>query len=125
VRENGIYAHHKRRHKVATDSKHGLPVAGNLLDRNFTPAAPNQIWASGITCLWADEGRLYLAIVLDLCDREVVGRSPEPRMTTDIVMDAPAMAWFRRRPAPGVLAAPTGAASTPAMSFRTSSRGTA
>ena len=63
IRENGIHARHKRRYKVTTDSKHGLPVADNLLDRNFTPTAPNQVWTSDITYLWTDEGWLYLAIV--------------------------------------------------------------
>ena len=87
MRENGIRARHKRRFKVTTDSKHGLPVAANLLDRNFTPAAPNQVWTSDITYLWTDEGWLYLAIVLDLFNREVIGWSLKPRMTTDIVTD--------------------------------------
>ena len=99
--ENGIRARHKRRYKVTTDSKHGLPVADNLLDRNFTPTAPNQVWTSDLTYLWTDEGWLYLAIVLDLFNREVVGWSLKPRMTSDIVTDALAMAWFRRRLAPG------------------------
>jgi putative transposase len=103
MRENGIYARHKRRYKVTTDSKHGLQVANNLLDRNFTPTAPNQVWTSDITYLWTDEGWLYLAIVLDLFNREVVGWSLKPRMTTDIVTDALTMAWFRRRPAPGLM----------------------
>ena len=103
MRENGIRARHKRRFKVTTDSKHALPVAENLLDRHFTPAAPNQVWTSDITYLWTDEGWLYLAVVLDLFNREVVGWSLQPRMTTDIVMDALTMAWFRKRPAPGVL----------------------
>ena len=103
MRENGIRARHKRRYKVTTDSKHGLPVAANLLDRNFAPAAPNQVWTADITYLWTDEGWLYLAIVLDLFNREVIGWSLKPRMTTDIVTDALSMAWFRRRPAPGVM----------------------
>ena len=103
MRENGIHARHKRRYKVTTDSKHGLPVAENLLDRNFTPVAPNQVWTSDITYLWTDEGWLYLAIVLDLFNREVIGWSLKPRMTADIVTDALTMAWFRRRPAPGVM----------------------
>ena len=88
---------------MTTDSKHGLPVAGNLLDRNFTPAAPNQVWTSDITYLWTDEGGLYLAIVLDLLNREVVGGPQKPRMTTDIVTDALAMARFRKRPAAGLM----------------------
>ena len=103
MRENGIYARHKRRYKVTTDSTHGLPVANNLLDRNFTPTAPNQVWTSDITYLWTDEGWLYLAIVLDLFNREVVGWSLKPRMTSDIVTDALTMAWFRRRPAAGLM----------------------
>ena len=103
MRENGIHARHKRRYKVTTDSKHGLPVADNLLDRNFTPVAPNQVWTSDITYLWTDEGWLYLAIVLDLFNREVVGWSMKPRMTADIVTDALTMAWFRRRPAQGLM----------------------
>lgn len=103
MRENGIHARHKRRFKVTTDSKHGLPVAPNVLDRNFTPNAPNQAWASDITYIWTAEGWLYLAVVLDLFNREVVGWSIKPRMTADIVVDALKMGWFRRRPALGLI----------------------
>ena len=103
MRDHGIYARHKRRYKVTTDSKHGLPVAENLLARNFTPKAANQVWTSDMTYLWTDEGWLYLAIVLDLFNREVVGWSHKPRMTADIVTDALTMAWFRKKPAPGLL----------------------
>lgn len=103
MRENGIRARHKKRYKVTTDSKHKLPVAENLLARNFTPTAPNQVFTSDITYIWTDEGWLYLAIVLDLFNREVVGWSIKPRMTADIVTDALMMAWFRRRPEPGAL----------------------
>ena len=103
MRENGIRARHKRRYKATTDSKHRLPVAPNLLDRNFTPAAPNQAWTADLTYIWTGEGWLYLAVVLDLFNREVVGWSIKPRMTTDIVIDALAMAWFRRKPAPGLI----------------------
>lgn len=103
MRENGLRARHKRRYKVTTDSKHGLPVAENALARNFTPTAPNQVWTSDITYLWTDEGWLYLAIVLDLFNREVVGWSLKPQMTADLVTDALTMAWFRRKPASGLL----------------------
>jgi len=103
MREHGIRARHKRRYKVTTDSKHNLPVAANLLNRDFTPSAPNQTWTSDITYLWTDEGWLYLAIVLDLFNREVVGWSLQPRMTADIVIDALTMAWFRRKPAVGLM----------------------
>jgi putative transposase len=103
MRDNGIRARHKRRFKATTDSKHALPVAPNLLDRDFTPAAPNQVWSADLTYLWTGEGWLYLAVVLDLFNREVVGWSIKPRMTADIVMDALSMAWFRRHPAPGLM----------------------
>jgi putative transposase len=103
MREHGIRARHKRRYKVTTDSKHHLPVAANLLNRDFTPSAPNETWTSDMTYLWTDEGWLYLAIVLDLFNREVVGWSLQPRMTADIVIDALTMAWFRRKPAVGLM----------------------
>ena len=103
MRENGIRARHKRRFKVTTDSRHTLPVAPNLLDRNFTPKAPNRVWRSHITYLWTDSGSLYLAIVLYLFNREVVGWSLKPRMTTKIVTDALTMACFRRKPAAALI----------------------
>ena len=56
MRENGIRARYKRRYKATTDSKHSLPVAKNLLDRDFTPAAPNQTWTADMTYIWTDEG---------------------------------------------------------------------
>ena len=103
MREHGLRGRHKRRYKATTDSKHSLPVAENLLQRDFTPSGPNEVWTSDITYLWTDEGWLYLAIVLDLFNREVVGWSLKPRMTADIVTDALTMAWFRRQPAPGLI----------------------
>ena len=107
MRENGIRARHKRRYKATTDSKHSLPVAPNRLDRNFAPAAPNQVWTADLTYIWTDEGWLYLAVVIDLFNREVVGWSIKQRMTADnvadIVIDALTMAWFRRKPPPGLI----------------------
>jgi len=103
MQENDIRAKHKRRFKVTTDSKHNLPIAPNLLDRDFMPDAPNRVWTSDITYLWTDEGWLYLAIVIDLFNREVVGWSLKSRMTADIATDALTMAWFRRKPAAGLI----------------------
>ena len=80
-----------------------MPVAANVLNRNFAPPQPNQAWVSDITYIPTDEGWLYLAVVLDLFNREVVGWSIKPRMTADIVTDALAMAWFRRKPQPGTI----------------------
>jgi putative transposase len=103
MRENGIRARHKRRFKATTDSNHDLPVAPNLLERDFAPSAPNRVWSADLTYLWTDEGWLYLAVVIDLFNREVVGWSIKPRMCADIVIDALTMAWFRRRPEPGLI----------------------
>jgi len=80
-----------------------MPVAPNLLARNFTPPAPNKVWTGDITYIATGEGWLYLAIVLDLFNREVVGWSIKPRMNADIVTDALSMAWFRRKPEAGVV----------------------
>ena len=101
--EHGIRARHKRRFKATTDSRHSLPVAPNLLARDFTPEAAKRVWTGDITYIPTGEGWLYLAVVLDLFNREVIGWSIKPRMTADIVCDALAMAWFRRRPEPGVI----------------------
>jgi putative transposase len=98
MRENSIRARHKRRYKATTDSKHGLPVAPNVLERNFAAQAPNQVWTADSTYIWTDAGWLYLAVVIDLFNREGVGWSIKPRMTTDIVLDALTMARFRRTP---------------------------
>ena len=103
MRDNGVRARHKRRFKATTDSKHSMPVAENLLAREFTPAAPNRVWTGGITYIDTGEGWLYLAVVLDLFNREVIGWPIKPRMTANLVTDALAMAWFRRRPEAGVI----------------------
>jgi transposase InsO family protein len=100
---HGIHARHKRRFKATTDSKHSMPVAANVLERNFTPAAANRVWTGDITYIQTGQGWLYLAIVLDLFNREIVGWSIKPTMTSDIVTDALTMAWFRRKPGEGVI----------------------
>jgi putative transposase len=103
MREAGIRARHKRRYKATTDSKHSMPVAENVLARNFTPDRPNKVWTGDITYIATGEGWLYLAVVIDLFNREVVGWSIKPRMTAEIVTGALSMAWFRRKPDAGVL----------------------
>ena len=84
---------------VTTDSRHHLPVAPNLLARKFSPSAPDLAWSSDITYIATDEGWLYLAAVIDLFSRQVVGWSLRADMTRDIVIDALRMAWFKRHPA--------------------------
>ena len=100
---HGIRARCKRKFVVTTDSKHHLPIAPDLVQRNFTPTAPNQIWTGDITYIATDEGWLYLAAVIDLFSRQVVGWSMQPHMQSSLVTDALKMAWFRRRPAPGLI----------------------
>jgi transposase InsO family protein len=95
----GIRARGKRRFQVATtDSRHSLPIAPNLVDGNFTVAAPNKLWVGDITYLPTDEGWLFLAVVIDLFSRCVVGWSLREDMRRELVIDALQMAWFRRCP---------------------------
>jgi putative transposase len=100
---HGVKARGKRKYKATTDSNHALPVAPNLLDRQFMPSAPNQVWTSDITYVATDEGWLYLAVVIDLFSRQVVGWSMKPHMKKDLVIDALRMAWFRRHPDAGLI----------------------
>ena len=95
---HGIRAKGKRRFKVTTDSRHDLPISPNLLDRQFTVAEPDKVWAGDITYIATDEGWLFLAVVIDLFSRQVVGWALREDMTRDIVIDALRMAWFKRHP---------------------------
>jgi transposase InsO family protein len=96
---HGIQARGKRRFRVATtDSRHDLPIAPNRLDRNFAAAAPNQAWVGDLTYIATDEGWLFLAVVIDLFSRKVVGWSMRPDMHRDLVIDALQMAWLGRSP---------------------------
>ena len=83
---------------TTTDSGHNLPIAPNLLNPNFTPAVPNQTWAGDVTHIATDEGWLFLAVVIDLFSRRVVGWSMQTDRRRSLVIDALEMAWFQRRP---------------------------
>src|SRR5580658_9776979 len=99
MQKHGIRARGKQRFRVTTtDSRHNLPIAPNLLNRNFTPAAPNQAWAGDITYIFTEEGWLFLAVVIDLFSRRVVGWSMQPDMRRNLVIDALEMARFHRCP---------------------------
>jgi putative transposase len=102
-RLHGIKARSKRNYKATTDSNHSLPVAENLLQRDFSPAAPDRVWSSDTTYIATDEGWLYLTVVIDLFSRQVVGWSMKPHMRSELVIDALRMAWFRRHPAAGLI----------------------
>jgi transposase InsO family protein len=103
MREAGLRATWKRKFVSTTDSKHTLPVAENVLNRQFDVAEPNRAWTSDITYVRTAQGWLYLAVVLDLYSRKVVGWSMAPTMPADLVMSALSMALQQRRPAPGLL----------------------
>jgi putative transposase len=99
MQKHGIQARGKRRFRVATtDSRHDLPIAPNVLNRNFTVASPNQAWVGDFTYIATEEGWLFLAVVIDLFSRRVVGWSMRPDMQRDLVIDALEMAWYQRRP---------------------------
>ncbi len=103
MKKLGLYAKGKKKFKVTTDSNHHLPVAANWLNRDFTASAPNQKWVSDITYIWTDEGWLYLATVIDLYSRAVIGWSIQPVMTRELISRALMMALWRRKFPRGVL----------------------
>ena len=103
MRESGLRAKGARKYKATTDSSHALPVAPNLLERRFDVDAPNTVWVSDITYLWTRQGWLYLAVILDLYSRRVVGWALRERMTADLVSDALDDAVRMRRPSPGLM----------------------
>ena len=92
-----------KKFKVTTDSKHSLPVAPNLLNRQFKVDEPDKVYVADLTYIWTQEGWLYLAVVLDLFSRQVVGWSLNNRMTKQWVMNALRMAFWRRKPGAGLL----------------------
>lgn len=99
----GLRAKAKKKFKVTTDSSHALPVALNRLNRDFRAYAPNQKWVGDISYVWTDEGWLYLAVVIDLYSRAVIGWSIQPLMSRELVCDALMMALWSRRFPRGVL----------------------
>lgn len=98
MQRHGIRGKGKRRFRVTTDSNHDLPIAPNILARQFAVALPDRVWVGDITYVATDEGWMFLAVVIDLFSRQVVGWSMRADMSTDIVIDALRMAWFQRQP---------------------------
>lgn len=101
--KHDLWAKTSRKFRATTNSKHNLPVAQNLLDRQFSVDAPNRAWVSDITYIPTEEGWLYLATVMDLYSRRVVGWSMDERVTRELAMDALRMAIRQRKPAAGLL----------------------
>lgn len=96
MRVLGLKAIQAKKFKVTTDSDHSKPVAADLIEQDFSAEAANQKWTGDITYVWTDEGWLYLAVVMDLYSRAIVGWSMNRRMTQNLVCDALSMALFRR-----------------------------
>jgi len=103
MRAHGLRATWKRKFIHTTDSRHSLPTAGNVLDRQFQPAGPNQAWVSDITYLRTRSGWLYLAAVMDLFSRKIVGWAMAPTMPAELVCSALQMAITQRSPSPGLI----------------------
>jgi len=103
MRKNHIRAKFSRKFRCTTDSNHSLPVAANILNRQFDPKVVNKVWLADITYIPTREGWLYLAVVADLYSRRIVGWSMADRMTSRLVVDALNMAIQRRMPGEGIL----------------------
>ena len=103
MRHRGLAGRRRRRFRTTTDSRHAFPVAPNILARQFAQEAPDVAWVTDITYIPTGEGWLYLAVILDLCSRFVVGWAMSERITRDLTVDALGMALVRRRPPPGLL----------------------
>ena len=103
MRENGLRARQPRRFKRTTDSRHAFPVAPNLLDQDFTAERPDEKWGADLSYIWTREGWLYLAVVIDLYARRVVGWAVSDRLHKDLALRALRRALAVRRPAAGLL----------------------
>ena len=103
MRENSLNARQKRRFKRTTDSHHAFPIAPNLIDQDFSAERPNQKWAADISYVWTREGWLYLAVVLDLFARRVVGWAVSDRLHKELALEALGKALAIRRPGKGLV----------------------
>lgn len=103
MKKAGIHSVRKAGFKVTTNSNHKLPIAPNLLNRNFHAATPNAAWVSDITYIRTGQGWLYLAIIKDLCTCKVVGYALSARIDTTLILEALDMALRRQRPSPGLI----------------------
>ena len=103
MRKAGIECKQRRRYRVITQSKHSLSIADNVLNRRFEVAELNRAWVADITYLWTNEGWLYIAAVLDLFSRRVIGWAMADHMKENLVCNALQMAVGRRKPASGLI----------------------
>jgi putative transposase len=99
----GLQVRYPKKFKVTTDSNHNEAISPNRLNRKFDVIAPNKVWTTDITYVWTLEGWLYVAIVMDLFSRQIVGWAIDDHMRTSLCTSALQMAYWRRKPAPGLL----------------------
>ena len=103
MKEAGVRVRSRKKYKVTTNSNHKQPVFDNVLDRNFDVLKPDTAYVQDITYIWTQEGWLYLAVVIDLFSRKVVGWSMGSRMKAQLVCDALKMAIWQRKPTEGLI----------------------
>ena len=103
MKKLGLKPRHPKRFKVTTDDDHNEAISPNLLNRPFDVAVPDKLWTTDITYVWTLEGWLYVAIVIDLFSRQVVGWSIADHMRTSLCVNALQMAFWRRKPEPGLI----------------------
>jgi transposase InsO family protein len=103
MRSEGLAARPKKRFRVTTDSDHEHPVAPNLLERDFSAKAPDRVWVGDITYVWTREGWMYLAVLIDVFSRRIVGWAMRPYLTQELALEALSRALELRRPAPGLI----------------------
>ncbi len=103
MRENDLAARTRRRFRATTDSKHSFPIAPNLLERDFTATGPDEAWVTDITFLWTTQGWLYLAVILDLFSRRVVGWATSRNVDRHLALAALDRALTLRRPTAGLV----------------------
>lgn len=103
MRETGVQVRQRKKYKVTTNSNHQQPVFENKLSRQFDVASPDQAYVGDITYIWTQQGWLYLAVVIDLFSRKIVGWSMSSRMRASLACDALRMAIWQRRPQAGLI----------------------
>jgi putative transposase len=103
MKKAGLEVKSRKKFKRTTDSRHKLPVAANLVNQRFQVDRPNKIWCGDITYLWTLEGWLYLAVIIDLYSRKVVGWALDTQLKTALALEALRMAYWRQKPAKGLI----------------------
>ena len=103
MRQQGFSARHKRRYRCTTDSRHNFPISANVLARRFAVMRPDAAWVTDITYIWTLEGWLYLAVILDLFSRRIVGWSMSERIDRQLAIDCLQMAVAHRQPPDGLI----------------------